>query len=101
MLNNNNNSLIFFLILLILLIFYLSINKFNKIKILYFFLFSITYINLIEKKVVLYNYFFLSIKFVNIVLNNGIILIHPLCMYITYCLFLIFILFYLKKTKNN
>jgi hypothetical protein len=81
--------------------FYFNVNKFNKIKILYLFLFSIIFINLAEKKVTIYNYFFLSIKFINIILNNGVILIHPLCVYITYCLFLVFVLVCLKKNKNN
>jgi hypothetical protein len=48
-----------------------------------------------------FNYFFFSIKFINVILNNGIILIHPLCMYITYCLFLVLFLIFFKKIKNN
>jgi hypothetical protein len=100
-LNNNNNSLIFFFMLIILLIFYFNINKIINIKYTYILFFSLIFINLAEKKTIIFNYFFLSIKFINIILNNGIILIHPLCMYITYCLFLIFIVIYLKKIKKN
>lgn len=81
--------------------FYFNVNKIINIKFIYIFLYTIIFVNLIEKKIVLFNYFFLCIKFINIILNNGIILIHPLCMYITYCFFLIFIIIYLKKIKNN
>lgn len=63
-------------------------------------MFVVIFMNLIEKKILLYNYFFFSIKFVNVILNNGIILIHPLCMYITYSFFLILVFLYFKKSKK-
>jgi len=55
--------------------------------------------NLLEKKLNMFNFFVQ--KFINIILNNGIILIHPLCMYISYCFFIIFIFIFFKKYKNN
>lgn len=98
-LNNNNNSIIFFFILLLLMVYYFNIFKFFKLNIIYNFLFFIVFINLLEKKIHVISFFVQ--KFINIILNNGVILIHPLCMYICYCLFLILIFLFLKKTKNN
>ena len=81
------------------MVYYFNIFKFFKLNIIYNFLFFIVFINLLEKKIHVISFFVQ--KFINIILNNGVILIHPLCMYICYCLFLILIFLFLKKTKNN
>jgi cytochrome c biogenesis factor len=106
-LNNNNKSLIFFLF--VILIFFLKIKNKKNIFIIFFFIFLLQIYNI---KIPFNSISEILFKYnnININLTNGLILVHPICMYISYILLIIFfknvkikkinrIIFYVKS-KN-
>lgn len=99
MLNSNNNSILIFTIIFFIINLYKNKKiKFNKklAKII------LIYINFaFNFKINKLKYFLKSFKIINTSLINGLIIIHPICMYITYVLYILIFLYYKKFFKKT
>lgn len=90
-LNNNNKSLFLFFI------FYFAVFLNNKVKKqIYLFIFMFI---IIDTRINNLNLFYFSVNKINIDLMNGLIIIHPLFIYITYIIFIYLLYSYYTRNK--
>ena len=100
-LNSNNNSILIFTNIFLLIVVNIGVSKLLKSNIKFILLVLLNFVNYISAIQIHNLKYFLKIsKIININLINGLIIIHPVYMYITYAFFIIVYFLYKKKIKS-